>query len=86
MGDGKRYRAGRAVNREGPQWALFSAKQFFETVTAKPSNDNVDDLDPFINLILAAAVEKAAVPKNSGRCGEDGVLGGAASPPSASDP
>jgi hypothetical protein len=66
MVDGKRDRSGRAVSRVSLEWALVTARQQFESVPVQPSNDNVDDLAPFIDLILAAAVEKAAAPKNSG--------------------
>ena len=48
------HRPGKAAARAVADWVLLAARQQGHLACPEPCNDNVDDLAPFINLILAA--------------------------------
>jgi hypothetical protein len=60
MVDGKTDFSRRAVDHAGAHSARARHRKQIETSFPDPSNDNVDDLTPFVNLILAVAECRAA--------------------------
>jgi hypothetical protein len=54
MSNGREHSPGRRADHEAADGAFATFRTATDTACATASNDNVDDLAPLINLILAA--------------------------------